>query len=124
MQIAVYENALERGPNAAILNCLGIAYYEAALYRDAIEAYDSAILLAGPYADLLIHKGNSFDQLGEIEVALELYQQAERLDPQNPSAPYNLGVGRRWQTKPKEALKAIERAVDLAWRDLFSARTT
>ncbi len=86
----------------------------------------AALLEAGVQADRLnpftvavrIHLGNSYLDRGELEKALDQYQRALAIEPNNSIAHYNVACTYSRMRRIKEALDALERAVECGYRDV------
>ena len=86
----------------------------------------AALLEAGVQAERLnpftvavrIHLGNSYLDRGELEKALDQYQRALAIEPNNSIAHYNVACAYSRMKRIKEALDALERAIECGYRDV------
>ncbi len=82
-----------------------IAFYESVLRRD--PSYTEVVeLLGGLYTDA-----------GRIADGLRMDRKLVRLQPENATAHYNLACSLALSKRPRHALDALERAVDLGYHD-------
>lgn len=65
-----------------------------------------------------IHLGNSYLDREELDKALEQYRRALALEPDNSIAHYNMACVFSRMKRIKEALDALERAVECGYRDV------
>lgn len=104
-------------------------HYNMAQYPEAVSAYEQALALDPRVAAWWNNAGVSWNEQGERSRALEMFRQAQRLDPADPLYPRNIGftlllMGGRLD----EAVTALDAALDLdpgdayAWELLGNAR--
>ncbi len=69
-------------------------------------------------------RGNAHLDLGEFAQAARDYEEAIRLDPDNPVHRNNLGIALRYMEQFAEAIQAYSRAIELdpAYRDAYTNR--
>ena len=65
-----------------------------------------------------IHLGNSYLDRGEFDKALEQYRRALEIEPDNSIAHYNVACTYSRMKRIKEALDALERAIECGYRDV------
>ncbi len=65
-----------------------------------------------------IHLGNSYLDRGELQKALDQYRRALEIEPNNSIAHYNVACAYSRMKRIKEALDALERAVECGYRDV------
>lgn len=68
---------------------LGNWHYDRQRWTEAIERYDAAIRLGLDNADVRTGLGNCYRFLGQPQKALELYQSAQRQNPQHEQSLFN-----------------------------------
>lgn len=110
-------------PKAALFHMtLGDAYREEGDYKKAFEAYQNAKALANPYdkqtAPIYFYQGVCKEALGEKKEAIALFEQALKLDPENPL--YLNYAGYLWLEQNENipmALEMIQKAVAKAPND-------
>lgn len=104
-------------------------HYNLAQYLEAVSAYEQALALDPRVGAWWNNAGVSWNEQGERARALEMFRQAQRLDPADPLYPRNVGftllqMGGRLD----EAVTALDAALDLdpgdayAWELLGDAR--
>ncbi|MFM2096008.1 MAG: hypothetical protein RIS70_3132 [Planctomycetota bacterium] len=114
--------------NAIAWNCLGIAAAAKKDYRDALQAYDTAIQLQPQLAEAHSNRGNVLRVLGEWENAQSAYQQAIAIKPELAEAHNGLGTCHQHTNQLDEAATCYERAVAIqpqrveAWNNLGNVR--
>lgn len=69
------------------------------------------------YVDALQLLGDDYTQRGRFEEGLQVDQKLTELDPNNPLSFYNLACSLSLTGKMDEALRALESALDLGYRD-------
>ena len=68
--------------------------------------------------DALAELGHVLTQLGRFEDGLRIDQRLVRIAPENPIAYYNLACSLALLERREDALDALDRAVELGYRDL------
>ena len=112
--IQVYEEILERFPNAYIINTnIGNCYFSQKEYDLAIEYYQKVLAEAPDDAKMLIAVGNCYSNKGESEKAMEWYNKIEFDKIDDPLVLYNIGTSFYNISKLDMALKYYQRAVEL-----------
>jgi Flp pilus assembly protein TadD len=82
-----------------------IAFYEAVLRRDS------------GYAEVLEILGGLYTKTGRVADGLRMDRRLVRLQPDNPTAHYNLACSLALCRRKSEALRALRQAVELGYRD-------
>jgi tetratricopeptide (TPR) repeat protein len=93
-----------KGPNPRELD-VEISFLEGLIKRDPA------------YVDALQLLGDDYTQRGRFEEGLQVDQKLTELDPKNPLSFYNLACSLSLTGKLDEALRALESALDLGYRD-------
>ncbi len=101
---------IKQDPNDVSLNFyLGLAYYKANQYNQCIEQLEKVLVKEQPasnlYIESLYHIAIAYDFLNQEEKALEKYQEALQIVPDNVNILFNLG--RLYQNR-KDYAHAIE----------------
>ena len=99
--------------NSAILNNLGLAYFQNKEFEKAIDAYERACKLNSNYADALNNKGVALNELQEFKKAINSYKKAIALKPDYALAYFNLGNVYKQQNKISLAIKSYQQAIVL-----------
>lgn len=68
---------------------------------------------SGEQLDRLIAEGNALEDAGRLQEAIELYQQAVRLAPENPKGALNLGIALTRRGDVQQAEAAFEKTLQL-----------
>ncbi len=76
-------------PPAQAAMLLGNWHYDRQRWTQAVEQYDAAIRLGLDNADVRTDLGNCYRFLGQPQKALELYQSAQRQNPQHEQSLFN-----------------------------------
>jgi FkbM family methyltransferase len=93
--VAAYEKSLALQPDAHItLNNLGNTYRMMRQLDKAVEAFDKAIRLKADYTIAFKNKATSLCWEGKVAEALAVYQEAEKISPQDPDIHKHLGIMR------------------------------
>ena len=71
---------------------LGNHYFDADKPRDAIRAYEHALVIKADSPDVLTDMGIMYRQLGDFERAAENFTQAIKINPLHEQSRFNLGV--------------------------------
>lgn len=93
-----------KGPNSRELD-VEISFLEGLIKRDPA------------YVDALQLLGDDYTQRGRFEEGLQVDQKLTELDPNNPLSFYNLACSLSLTGKMDEAMRALESALDLGYRD-------
>jgi tetratricopeptide (TPR) repeat protein len=91
--------AIARGNRAAAQTWLGSAL---ALYPACVPA--------------IVNTGNLLLEAGDLDAAIEQFQTAIRLDPDDPDAHHNLGVAYKRAGRRRDAVRELRRATGLERR--------
>jgi len=78
--------------SAAAWTALGNAYFDAAQYTAAIEAYTRSLQIAPGDPDVLTDLGIMYRSIGLPEKAIEQFDTASRADPKHENSLFNKGV--------------------------------
>jgi cytochrome c-type biogenesis protein CcmH/NrfG len=103
---------LEKNPNdPALLADLGKTYLAAQQFKTATEYYERSAKVK-PSADTLNTLGGAYHYAGEDSKALEAWQRALAIEPNNPDALFNVGMV-KWQVEgdPKAAIASWTKLV-------------
>jgi tetratricopeptide (TPR) repeat protein len=83
-----------------------------------IGFYESVLRRSPRYADVIEILGGLYTKTGRIGDGLKMDRRLVRLQPDNPTAHYNLAcslaLSRRWA----DAMRSLRRSVELGYRDL------
>ena len=100
-----------------------------ALAREAVEAYERALLLNPFEARAWVSKARAHELAGEDDLALQNYQRATQVAPGNGYAHYMLASFYRAHGNEEKAAEAFGRAIDTygynpdpAWVDIWRAK--
>ncbi|MBQ7617911.1 MAG: hypothetical protein IJS50_03455 [Desulfovibrio sp.] len=109
------EQALTKDPkNQGLWIELGNLYFDNNKAFDAIKAYEHALSLGQPTADLLTDLGIMYREIDRFEDALFSFQQAQSLDPKHLQSRLNAGIVLYYDLASKEAaLASFEEALRL-----------
>ena len=93
--------------------------WETRLYAggEQLRALDNAITARPGVVDPIVARGNFFASQGQVELAIEDYNAALKLDPQNPRVLFNIGQIRLIQKNYAEAEKNFRAALARADSD-------
>ena len=96
---------LRKSPNdASLLAELGKVYYQKRQFAMAAMYYEDSVRIK-PDAAVFVNLGGTYHFDGEEEKAVSAWNQALRLDPNNPDALFNIGLVKlRSQGDPKAAI--------------------
>ncbi len=110
-----YQKALEINPNDDWShNALGIAFYSKPIpeYDKAVEHYTKAILIK-PTAVYYVNLGDAYMATGNSGEAIDYYNEASALEPENPNYYSSIGDVYRIQGNWDEAIKYYEKALNI-----------
>ena len=112
--VELFRKLKERG-SAGLSNEKQLAktYYDMGRYEDAAGAYDDVIRKTEPDSDLLNDLGNCFFKMQQYDRAEEYYTRATDVIPVNSTAFFNLGLTRARANRPKEAIVALEKYLEV-----------
>lgn len=91
----------------------GLAHIQAKRYKEALAAYEQAILLSPILAGAHTGRGDALYGLGRYDQALSAYDQAIRLDPKDAIPQNGRGNALKAQLKYQEALQAYQQAIKI-----------
>jgi len=83
-----------------------------------IEFYESVLRHDPSYTDVIELLGGLYTKQGRIAEGLKMDRRLVRLQPENPTAHYNLACSLALVKRKGDALQALRRAVALGYRDL------
>lgn len=90
------------------------ALQELGRHQDALGVIDQVLDRWSSNADMYVDQGVSLSALGRTSEAVAAYVTALRIDPDHPSAHFNLGLIRAEQQDWAEALEYLQRAYELS----------
>lgn len=90
---------------------LGVAYGDAGMYKEAIDAYKQAIRIKPDDAKAHNNLGVAYAESGMYKEAIEAYKQAIRIKPDDAKAHDNLGNAYAESGMHKEAIEAYKQAI-------------
>jgi tetratricopeptide (TPR) repeat protein len=92
-------------------------------YKEALECYDKAIAIEQPInVFALSYKGSTLEKIGELENALDCYNEAINIKPNNAMAYYGKGSVLNKLEKYEMALECIDKALELSNYQYVDAR--
>lgn len=106
-QIEDYQNIAEYWFNR------GLAYQEADMHREAIDAYKQSIRIKPGVVEPYINLGSSYSKMGMHQQALEAIKQAILIEPDDADAYFALGVTYGKMRMYSDEIEAYKRAVIL-----------
>lgn len=124
-----YARAIElSGDSAGYLDGLGQALSRAGLHQKALVAHQRAVQLAPHQATVRAHHASCLLQLGKIDSAAQVAEQAVRADPSDQHAWALLGVawranmhdGYRWLNNYEQHIQVYDLAPPPDWGDMAS----
>lgn len=83
-----------------------------------ISFYESILRREPKYAEVIEILGGLYTNAGRIEDGLRMDRRLVRLWPEKPVAHYNLACSLALKRRSKDALEALEKAVELGYRDV------
>jgi len=83
-----------------------------------IRFFESILRRDGQYADVVEILGGLYTKTGRIADGLKMDRRLVRLQPDNATAHYNLACSLALCRRKAEALRALQKAVGLGYRDL------
>ncbi len=86
--IALFNKALKEGGdnNPEVYNALGFSYFSQEQYDLAIKNYKEAIALQDGYVTAINNLGHAYEKKKLLPQAIEMYEQALKLDEKNETA--------------------------------------
>ncbi|MGI9102482.1 MAG: tetratricopeptide repeat protein [Terriglobales bacterium] len=107
--------AIKANPkDTATLAKLGNLYYDAQLYKDAIQYYQQALKITPGNPDVRTDMATAMFYLGDADAALGEFQKSLSYRPNHPQTLFNMGIV-KWQGK-NDAKGALA-----AWEQLLKA---
>jgi len=112
--IAVFEQAKQRAPNdPQVHRGLGRALWQDGQGDAALAELDQALQINANDADTLLLVGDIRAALGRIDAALDAYDEAARARPRWHEPHYRRGVLLLQQAQTADAIRELERSLDL-----------
>jgi len=90
---------------------LGNHYFDDNKPREAIRAYEHALLIKGDNPDVLTDMGIMYRHLGEFEQAAKIFAEAGKINPLHEQSRFNLGVVLFFDLQRKDEARKV-------WREL------
>ncbi|HEX5131029.1 MAG TPA: tetratricopeptide repeat protein [Candidatus Krumholzibacteria bacterium] len=94
-------------------NNLGIAYREMRRYDDAVTAFRKVIELSPAYVKAYNNLGASYAEMGRMDEAIDVFAETTLRFPEYANGFKNLAMAYAAQRKPRPALEAMRRYVEL-----------
>jgi Tfp pilus assembly protein PilF len=113
-----FKNALEAKPNEASHTSLGYVYQRQKRYEAAMDQYDKALKLKSQHIGALNNLAVVYYELGNIDKALKIIQNALEIDPESTDGYLNMGTFLRQKGNRKDAVKYFRRGMELAPGDM------
>jgi tetratricopeptide (TPR) repeat protein len=112
---AEYEQELKLSPDSdAVLYNLGQAYFKSGEYDRALAALDRAATVNPSKAETFMLMASVYDAKGDKAKADEMFQKVAQIDPRNAAILFfNAGVKSWNENRPKEAIQAYQKAVEI-----------
>ncbi len=113
--IEFHEAIIWENPDFALAHYhLGYAYGFKKDHEREIEEYERAIQLGLKKFDLFYNAGMAYaEHLGDYDKALEVFNQAERMDPGNDEIHYSIGLTYWFKEEEAEAVAELLRTINL-----------
>ncbi len=119
--IEVQQRAVQQDPNRALMRYnLGVLLADRSLYTEAIREFKEANYIEPKWVLPYIQRGAIYIKMRDHRSAEEEARTAIGLDPQQQAAHLMLAIAQYNQNHEQEALKSIERAVQMAPQDPVS----
>lgn len=113
--LIAFNNALELNPNHPhILSQRGVLYLHLRKEKECIQDLELALSLENDYAYRYACLAFAKEHFGDIDTAIELYEKAVELEPEDAINHNNLGLLREKKGYEKQAQRDFERADELA----------
>lgn len=111
-ELSLWEDTVAKRPGNANARCdLGLAYFNAGRYTEAIQQDRAALELQPAYPAVLNNLGNALDHAGRASEAIGLYETAIRIEPEFAAAHYNLAKALVRSGKAPEAIAQFQEAI-------------
>ncbi|MCD6326422.1 tetratricopeptide repeat protein [bacterium] len=75
-----------------IVNHYGTVLYNQAKFSESLLQFNRALELNPLYVDAMIRLGNAYRELGDFEAAMNQYQKAHKIEPENATPLFNRGL--------------------------------
>lgn len=82
-----------------------------------IQFFENILRNYPKYVDALELLGTLYTQNGEIDKGLKVDQKLVRLEPNNPTARYNLACSLALKKRRKDAIKELTKSIELGYQD-------
>lgn len=113
-EISLWEDAVKKSPTKPRPNyTLGIYYFRAKRYRDALKHYELALRYKPLYPEAYYRLGEYYFHLGNVEKAVANYKQAIEIKPEFFEAYLNLAFVYRNSGKYASARRYFKKALEL-----------
>ena len=104
---------LNDSTNAAYYLALADLYFDVENMKDAIAVLEKGLSLTPDEPEIMRELGKYYYYLTDYKRADELFQKTEKLDPRGPATAFWQAMSLRDQQKNDQALKLMEKAVEL-----------
>ena len=109
-----------KSTEAARLNNLGGAYMNQQLFEKALTAFERAADLDPKFQIAAMNRGIALLNLGRVDAAKEILQQAVKQNPNDPHTWYNLGLLEKNSGNSQAAIEAFDRVTEIDANDADS----
>jgi len=92
---------------------LGNAYLSFGKVQKALECFEKCLEIEGEDGLILSYMGECYEELGELDLALNCYKRSTTVAPHLGDAWLGLGIVKDLQGHTAEAIKLVERAIEL-----------
>ncbi len=96
----------------------GNVYYDAMMYREAIDAYNLALLDNPANIQALVNRADAYTASGQYDNAILDYQQLGLKDRMNPDYHFNIGFCFLQLGQFNETIGSFAKAIDLDYENL------
>jgi len=110
--LSLWDDTVAKRPDNANARCdLGLAYFNAGRFPEAIGQYKAALELQPAYPAVYNNLGNALGHTGHTSEAIGLYETAIRIEPGFAAAHYNLAKALVRTGKSAEAIAQFQEAL-------------
>jgi tetratricopeptide (TPR) repeat protein len=110
----LFKDTVEKSPDSSLAhNNLGVAYFDAGLFDEAIGHCFKAILIRPDYSDAYNNLGMAYLGRGSIDEAMRHFKIALEIKPDTAEAYYNLGIAYRRKGMLDESTEQFKNAIKL-----------
>jgi Tfp pilus assembly protein PilF len=114
-----YRRAIQYDPHMLqAYNNLGITFREMKRYEEAVNAFRKVIEISPDYVKAYNNLGASYAEMGELDEAIETFRETTVRFPRYANGYKNLAMAYAAQRRPRPALDAMRRYVELNPADL------